>query len=226
MNESKQRKTAAPRKWTKAESDLLRELWRYEPIGNISEVMQRTTSSIYQRVNLLGLKRDPSYLHISESGRFKAGQKPNRSSFSKGSSPWNKGKKGWQAGGRSKETQFKLGDRPSNTWRPVGAERTCKDGHLWRKVSDTGNKTQDWKPVRVIVWEEKNGPVPFGHIIVLKDKDKSNLEPSNLMALTRAENMRRNSIDRYPGEYRKTAITLGWFKRKINKLEKEHANNQ
>ena len=93
-------------------------------------------------------------------------------------------------------------------------------------MADTGHKPTDWKAVHVLVWEEHNGPLPDGHIVIFRDGNRENFEPENLMALTRAENMRRNSISRYGEDYRSAAIQLGWFKRKLNQMEKENENNE
>ena len=202
--------------WTAADDAQLTELYGTHKLKDIAEIMGRSVSSVANRRVKLGLKRTPEQQARIGDGQFKPGQRP-----------WNAGEKGWQAGGRSAETRFKKGEKPSNTWRPIGAERVTKDGILLRKVSDTGVKKTDWRPVHVLIWEAENGPVPEGHIVIFKDRDQRNLSPDNLEAITRAENMRRNSIDRYPPEYRQAAITLGWFKRRINKVEQEqHENNR
>jgi hypothetical protein len=211
MNPESGRRKTGWKAWSEKEDAHLAELWKTLPLGEVAQLMARSTSSVYNRVQKLGLKRTEEYKAITGCGRIKKGDKP-----------WNAGLKGWQAGGRSKDTQFKLGEKPSNTWRPIGAERTSKDGVLFRKVADTGNKKTDWRAVHVVIWEEDNGPLPPGHIVVFRDKNPDNRNPENLLAVTRAENMRRNSIDRYPPEYRSTALTLGWFRRKLNKLENDN----
>lgn len=214
MNPQQGRRYTTPKPWTPAEDATLSELYKTKPITDISKLMGRGTGSIHNRVQKLGLKRSDEYKHITGCGRFTPGHKT-----------WNAGKKGWQAGGRAKATQFKPG-QPSNTWRPIGAERISKDGILYRKVSDTGVKKDDWKAVQVLVWEEHNGPLPDGQIVIFRDGNRDNFEPDNLQAMTRAENMRRNTIARYGEDYRSAAITLGWFKRKLTKLEQEHADAQ
>ena len=215
MNKDTGRRRLEYKPWTKAEDATLTELWRTESLNECSRRMGRGTGSIYNRVQKLGLKRTEEYKAITGCGRFKPGQEP-----------WNAGMTGYQAGGRSTETQFKLGDRSSNTWPPVGAERISKDGILYRKVADTGIKKDDWRAVHVVVWEEHNGSLPDNHIVIFKDGNRENFDPENLEAVTRAENMRRNSIDRYGPDYRSAALTLGWFKRKINQLEKDNADTQ
>lgn len=209
------RRRISYRHWTPADDKRLTELYQDHKLADIAEKMGRSVSSVANRRVKLGLQRTPEQQARIGNGQFGAGQVP-----------WNAGLRGWQAGGRSVETQFKPGVKPSNTWRPIGAERTSKDGILYRKVADTGIKRDDWKAVHVLVWEEHNGPLPDGHIVIFKDGNRENFEPENLMALTRAENMRRNSISRYGEDYRSAAIQLGWFKRKLNQLEKKHENTE
>lgn len=110
--------------------------------------------------------------------------------------------------------------------RPIGAERVDKDNVLYRKVSSTGEKRKDWRPVHLLNWEAEHGPVPDGHILVFVDGDKENLALSNLMLIDRAENMARNSVARYGPEIQSIAITLGKFKSKLKKLERENAKSK
>lgn len=209
------RRNLSRRAWSKAEDARLTKLYQDHKLADIAEKMGRSISSVANRRVKLGLQRTPEQQARIGNGRFGAGQVP-----------WNAGMKGWQAGGKSVETQFKPGEKPSNTWRPVGAERTSKDGILYRKVADTGHKPTDWRAVHVIAWEARNGPLPARHIVIFKDGNRANFEPDNLQAITRADNMRRNSISRYGEDYRSAAIQLGWFKRKLNQMEKENENNE
>ena len=203
------RRKLSPKPWTPKEDARLTELYQHHKLADIAQLMGRTISSVANRRHTLGLERTPEQQARIGDGRF-----------TKGSSPWNRGKAGWQAGGRSTETQFKKGNSPSNTWRPIGAERTTKDGILFRKVSDTGVKRADWRAVHVMSWEAVNGPVPGGHFLVCKDGNRDNRDAENWEPVTRAENMRRNTIQRYGPEYQSLAITLGYLKSKIKEVEK------
>lgn len=198
------------RHWTPEEDARLTELYADYKLADIAQIMGRGISSIANRRMKLGLERTPEQQARIGNGQFKRGH-----------ATWNKGKPHRPAGSRA--TQFKPGQR-SNTQRPIGAERDSKDGILYRKVSDTGIKLRDWRPVHVLAWESANGPLPESHIVVFKDRNRRNFDIDNLEAITRPENMRRNSIDRYPPEYRRMALTLGWFRRKLNTFEKEQRN--
>lgn len=197
--------------WTQQEDERLTELYFDHKLADIAALMGRSISSVANRREKLGLERTEEQKARIGTGRFTKGHKT-----------WNKGKKGWTPGGRSKETRFKPGQR-SNTQRPIGAERNTIDGILLRKVSDTGHKLTDWRPVHVLTWEAEHGPVPDEHIVIFKDGDRRNFDISNLECITRAENMRRNSYHtNYPPEIVKLIQLRGVLTRKINKRSKEH----
>jgi hypothetical protein len=136
--------------------------------------------------------------------------------FANGHRPFNKGMKGWQAGGRSAETRFKTGNRPQ-TWVPVGSTRVIKDGILQRKISDTGYTPRDWQSVHSMLWEEHHGPVPKGHIVVFRDGNNKNICIENLELISMTENMRRNSIHRLPEALADVCRIRGVLNRHINK---------
>lgn len=144
----------------------------------------------------------------------------NSTRFQKGQKPWNAGKKGWKAGGRSELTQFKPGElsgRAAELLRPIGSERVTKDGTLQRKVSMTGKSSQRWRAVHALLWEEHHGKVPAGHIVVFKDGNQKNIVIENLELINRAENMRRHSYHNYPKEIEQLIQLRGAINRQINK---------
>lgn len=102
--------------------------------------------------------------------------------FEKGFTPHNKGKKGVSYPG-TEPTQFKPGHLPHNH-RPVGSLRIDKkDGFTYKKIAEP-NK---WKMLHVINWEAVHGPVPPGHALIFKDRDRTNCDPDNLILVTRGE---------------------------------------
>jgi hypothetical protein len=106
--------------------------------------------------------------------------------FIKGLSPWNKGKKGFNP---SPDTQFTSGDHHTgethNSWKG-GVQVMKKDCvHLW---DGTGKRARRPR----VVYEMYHGPIPKGYVIIHKDGDRHNDHPSNLMAISRSENLKRN----------------------------------
>lgn len=102
--------------------------------------------------------------------------------FEKGHLTHNKGKKGVNYPGMM-PTQFKTGHLPHNH-RPVGSVRTDKkDGYIYKKVAEP-NK---WRLLHVLNWEAVHGPLPPGHALIFKDRNRTNCDPDNLILVTRGE---------------------------------------
>jgi hypothetical protein len=118
------------------------------------------------------------------------------------------------------ETQFKPGVRP-HTWKPIGSRRLTKDGYLQRKISDTGYPPRDWVGEHILLWAKAHGPIPKGHALIFKDRNKSNICLDNLELITRRELMRRNTIHNYPPEL-VDVIRLGAaLKRQLRRLNEK-----
>lgn len=202
--------------WTTAELRVLHKLYADTPTAVIAAKLGRTAGAVYQAADKRGLVKSAEYLASESAGRLK-GERGVACRFKPGHKTWNAGMKGLQIGGA--ETRFTAGHRPQ-TWRLIGSERTDKDGILWRKVSDTRNRNADWKPVHVLIWESVNGPLPRGKFVVFADYNRSNFDPPNLLAVTRAENMVRNTCHRYPKEIVRLIQLRGALNRQINKRER------
>ena len=99
--------------------------------------------------------------------------------FPPGHKPFNKGVKGTRV---SVATEFKKGNKPANHM-PVGSERINGDGYLDVKVREP-NK---WVGKHRIIYEQKNGPIPKGDVIIFADGNKRNLDPTNLLKVSRKE---------------------------------------
>jgi hypothetical protein len=204
------------RPWTKAEDSLIRELYPHKQTELVAKKLKRSLSSVYQHARILGLRKTEAALRAH--GCWFNGKEGAAHRFKKGHKTWNAGKKGWQAGGRAKQTQFKKGSKPQ-TWVPVGTEVTDSQGYLKRKVADTGNRRKDWKFVHVILWEKMRGPIPPDHFIVFKNRNNGDIRLMNLLLVNRAENAKRNTIYRYPPELVRTIKTLAKLRRRIDEKQ-------
>lgn len=212
------------RLWTPSEDALMRERYPDSAMPELVRLLRRSASSIYGRAEVLGLSKSAEYMAGPHACRLRREDNPGIAHrFQQGHKPWNAGAKGWKAGGRSAETRFKPGQRP-HTWQPIGSERFSKEGYLQRKVTDTGYPPRDWVGVHVLLWQEHNGPVPPGHIVIFRDKNKRNITIDNLELITRAEHCRRNSIHRYPPELKATIRALGKLKRTIEAKVNEESD--
>lgn len=136
--------------------------------------------------------------------------------FEKGHISPNKGKKcvgGWEP------TQFKKGNKPHN-YKAIGTERINGDDYVDIKIADP-NK---WRAKHILVWEEKNGPVPEGYVVIFGDRDKRNFDLDNLILVSRQQLliMNRKNLIQNDTELTRTGAIIADIENKIyeiNKLE-------
>lgn len=142
---------------------------------------------------------DRHHIKSGRSGRYK-----------KGNIPWTAGTKGVC---KPNSGSFKKGDIPPNT-NPLGHERICsKDGYILIKVAEKNPYKEEstrYKHKHIHVYEQKYGPVPEGKVVCFKDGDKLNIEPENLMLISRAELFRLNKhgYKEAPAELKPSILAL------------------
>ena len=218
-------RVSARRSWSDQDIARLRELYPGTPMPELIKVFRRPDHAIYGKAHALGLKRSEDYLASEHACRLRREDNPGVGSrFKKGNTSWNKGIS-YAAGGRSAETRFSVGTMPHNHV-PVGTERVTRDGIRQRKTHDDGPAHRRWKSVHMIIWEEVHGEVPHGHLVVFRDRDTKNIELDNLELVSRAENMRRNTIHRYPPELKDTIRQLSKLKRAISEASSEKQDDR
>ena len=201
------------------------ELVRLYPVTSTKKLAERfgcSIRSIYCIARKLNLYKSPDYLTSKDSGRIiKNEHRGQGTEFKPGHTPPNKGVKGWQAGGRAEQTKWKPGHKPHN-YNPIGTIRVNKDGYLQRKITSTGHSNIDWVCVHHLLWKEQHGDIPKGHVLIFKNGDKTDLNPDNLELITMAENMKRNTIHRFPEKLKQVMQAKASLTRRINKAQKEH----
>ena len=129
--------------------------------------------------------------------------------FSKEHAPFNKGKKGARM---SPATEFKKGHVPINH-RPVGSERISVSGYIEIKVEEP----RKWRHKHNVVWEQHNGKIPKGCIIIFLDGDPLNCVIGNLAPISRRELLivNRQGFIKADPELTKTGITTARLMAKI-----------
>lgn len=99
--------------------------------------------------------------------------------FKKGSTPWNKGLKGYMG---ANKTSFKKGTIPPNQV-PIGTESITKGGYIKVKVGEP-NK---WKLKQRYIYEQYYGEIPNNCNIIFADKNIRNFDINNLVLVSKAE---------------------------------------
>jgi len=213
--------------YSKQELRAVEELYASLPTQAIAARLQRTASSVYQVAKKLGLRKDAAYLR--RECRIQKGQRISPTTeFKKGQTPANKGlRRPGFAPGRMQETQFKKGQRSgmaAKNWVPVGTILPDSDGYLRIKLREAvyGKEPTGWGNPGVwpqyhrYVWEQKNGPVPKGHVVVFKDGNRKNCTLENLELISRAALAHRNRMwGRLPRELADVIQLNGVLKRKL-----------
>ncbi|HQS59945.1 MAG: hypothetical protein B7Y56_03315 [Gallionellales bacterium 35-53-114] len=207
---TKSRNILPPRKvWAEEEIELLKRRYPNERAESIAEALGCKVHIVYTQAKKLGIKKSSAFKSSAASGRLD-GVRGADTRFKKGNIPWTKGTH-FVAGGRSAETRFKPGIVPHNIV-PVGTTVMATQGYLKTKVAEP-NK---WRWTHRLKWEEVNGPIPRGMMLVFKDGPRTNCEPSNLELITRKQHIDRHTIHNLPPELRQVIQLTGALQRRIN----------
>ena len=164
-------------RWTDEDLATLYRRYPHEKTGFIARDLNRTVNSCYARAKLDGLRKTAAFMSTPDAGRTN-GQLGISSRFKPGHAPANKGIKGWQAGGRSAETQFKKGHKPINEL-PVGSHRrTTKERYWCRKIQMTGTQRERWILLHKLIYVEHRGEIPPRYIVRFIDAKKRTTLPA------------------------------------------------
>lgn len=221
--------TLHPRRhWTPAELAELRARYPHEPATAIARDMHRGPSGVYAAAHKLGLRKAPEVIaamardRAVQPGHGGAGHR-----WPKGHAPWNKGVPGSTGHHpNSRATQFQPGQysgRAAELRQPLGTLRVNADGVLERKVTELpGASHLRWKAVHTLVWVAAHGPVPAGHLVVFrpgcKTADPAAITLDRLECISRAENMRRNTVHaKLPPAVARLVQLRGALQRQINR---------
>jgi len=133
--------------------------------------------------------------------------------FNKGNIPFNKGLKGV---GGWEPTQFKKGNTPKN-YKPVGTERVNGDNYVDIKIADP----HKWKGKHILIWEEHNGPVPKGYVVIFGDGNNRNFDINNLVLVSRQQLliMNRYKLIQNDTDLTRTGVIIADVYSKISEIK-------
>jgi hypothetical protein len=215
MKKENQYKKYSIRLWSDNERKILLEMFCDNYTTTICKMLNRSYGSVSSQSRLMGLKKSDSFMKMElqkQADRLKIVGVANQ--YKKGRDPENKGKPmSKELYDKCKPTMFKKGNNPHNT-KYDGHERISKDGYVEVRI-----RKGKYDLKHRLVWKELNGDIPKGFIVVFKDKNKTNIVIENLELISFEENMKRNTIQRYPGELKSTIRLINKLKRTINAKE-------
>jgi hypothetical protein len=203
--------------WTPYQLDKLKELYpTCDTADDLVKIIGRNVGSIYNKAFSLNLKR------LTNKGNKNLGIFGEKFRFKKGHKTWNKGFKGLSIGG--KETQFKKGNLPPQT-RYFGQPyfyKLIRNGHInkfWFIQKLGSNERLNYARY---IWEQEYGTIPKDSIIFYVNGVDETKPPtiSDLGIMSKSENLKRNTIHRYPKELRLSMRLLKKLKREIHDTDK------
>lgn len=182
----------------------MRARYPHEPTAVVAKACGHPLSSVYQRACALGLRKTATYLDSPAACRLRRGDKV-------GAGPCSPG--------RMAETQFKKGQYPAQRWDPevycIGALRITADGTLQIRLTADPHP-RGWFSMARYVWKLHTGRWPRrDQLVRTRNGDPHDTRFDNLELLTRAENMKRNTIHNLPTELKGAIVVLGQLKRRI-----------
>lgn len=201
--------------WSEHERKVMREKFADNYTETICHMLNRSYRSVCSQATLLGLKKSKAFMKMElerQADRLRIVGVQSR--YHKGREPENKGKPmPKEVYEKVKRTMFKKGNKPHNT-NYDGHERISKDGYVEVRI-----RLGKYVLKHRHIWEQANGKVPKGHIVVFKDRNPNNIVLENLELISREENMQRNTIHRFPAELKSTIRLVNKLKRTINEKQ-------
>jgi hypothetical protein len=213
--------------FTEDEILFLKEKYDNTSTSDLAKLMNRPIRSIYGKAHELGLKKSSEFLQSALSGRLQKGNTLGADfTFKKGHIPPNKGKKITEfmdsiTQEKFKANMFKPGNTPHNACKDW-EERIYTDtnGKKYIKIKVPGINKMVFK--HIWLYTKTYGEIPKGNVVAFMDGNSLNCVAENLRTIPMAENMLRNSIQRFPEELKSVIRLLSKLNKKIEQNEKQN----
>ena len=198
--------------FTEDEIKLLRQVYPNMFAEDVAKLFNCTVRQVYNVAFKFKIKKSKEWMQQEfqrQATRLKIVGKDLR--FKPGQIPANKGQKMHpEQYEKCKVTFFAAGHKPHNIkW--DGYERYDKDGYVMIRVNEGKFRLK-----HRVIWEQHNGLIPKGMIVIFRDKNRLNFDIKNLELISRQEGIKRNRITNYPPELRNLIKLNNKLKKKLN----------
>ncbi len=197
-------------RWKPHEVELLKQHYADSTIQELMQILNKKSGAIYNQAYFNNLKKSAQYEEKRRLQDIENLRKNTTARYKKGDTPWNKNVKAYMG---ANATSFKKGNLPHNT-RSEGETRLDKEGYVLVKIAH-----KKWIRKHRVIWEQAHGEIPKGYLIRIKDGNKENYSLDNMELITMADNMRLNTMHRFPTELKQTIKLLKKLKKKINEKQ-------
>lgn len=216
-------RTGKIKPWTEQDIEYMTANYPTTFMKDMCEYLDRSEKSIYMQAYLMGLKKDKDFLTEWHKNNIPQAFIDNQKK--KGDIPHNKGvPMSKEKYDRCRRTMFKKGHRPHNTNKEGDGAITLRNKENYKaRVFNIRISAGKWVPLHRYIWEQVHGPIPKGFIVAFKN-GYTDCRIENLELMSRADNMRRNSMHNYPEELREMLHIKIGFNRKLNKIIKNETN--
>lgn len=193
------------------------ELCKTLPVADVIRTMADRWHIELTEAQVCGFKRGRDIHNGLVGGRFEQGHVPHNKGMH-----W-KDYMSPEGEAKLRAQLFKPGERhgvSEANYRQVGAKRIdSKDGYVLVKVSD---RPPTWEMRSRLVWEQANGPIPDGYIVIHLDGEPTNDDIDNLAIAPRrlAITVNKRGIKYADRETFETALLCAEVARAASKSEK------
>jgi len=201
--------------FTEDEIKLLRQVYPNMFAEDVAKLFNCTVRQVYNVASKFKIKKSQEWMQQElqrQAIRLKFAGMNQR--FKPGQIPANKGQKmDAEQYEKCKVTMFAKGNKPHNIkW--DGYERFDKDGYVMIRVLEGKFRLK-----HRVIWEQHNGLIPKGMIVVFRDKNRLNFDINNLELISRQEGIQRNRMTNYPPELRNLIKLNNKLKKKLNEKQ-------
>lgn len=203
------------------EKFYVKENYATKTAQEIADVLEVRIGRVYRIAEILGIKKPLEAISQRAKENYKMSEKWLKPyQFKKGLRVWNAGTKGLTS---ENKTSFKKGQLPHNTKYDgcINIRRHDESGLPYYYIRVANGK---WMLLHRFIWEDYwEEKLESTTVVRFKDGNTLNIDPENLLAVSREKHMLMNSFLNLPKDLIEVIRVKGRIKRKITTINRKKA---